>query len=121
MPYLLLILMAVLMSIGQVLFKLGAVNGGANWQGFSALPVFIWSLASNIYVWLTLAVYAIAFALYFIILSKADLSFAFPFITAAVLIVVMLTSWLLFGESITLTKTIAAIFIVAGIVLLGWG
>ena len=118
MPYVLLILMAGLMSLGQILFKLGATKGGVEWSGFSNILGFILSLALNVYVWLTLIVYAVAFGLWFVILSRANLSTAFPLLTASVILVVIFFSWALFGESITLIKAIASAFIILGVLLL---
>ncbi len=110
--------MAGLLTLGQILLKKGA----SKFTGYQFANVidFIFLLLKNGYVWITLIVYGLAFALWFFINSRTDVSFAFPFVTASVLILVILLSHFIFGEEITIIKAAATFLILSGILLLAW-
>ena len=110
--------MVALMSLGQFLFKTGAMQLPPS--AYQNLFNFIFAMVSNIYVWATLAIYGVAFGLWFFILSKFDLSFAFPIVTVSVLIFAVAASYFFFGEGINAAKIAAVTLIVAGILLLAW-
>ncbi len=90
--------MVMLMTAGQLFFKLGASQIAKNPSAFLSLAGYIWSLVGNIYVWFTLVLYGIAFGLWLFILSKFELSTALPLMSGAVILAVLFHSYSFFGE-----------------------
>ena len=59
-----------------------------------------------------------AFAAWMTILDRVALSLAFP-LTATIMIAITVASYLVFGETITLTRTLGIVLIVLGVVVIG--
>ncbi len=113
MEYILIALVVVLTSTGQVLQKLGADRGLKHAHGVADLirALFQWEiilsgvcLASAIVIWLA-------------VLYRMDVSKAFPFISSG-FIVVLLAARFYLHEAISWRRWIGVLFIVAGISLL---
>lgn len=64
-----------------------------------------------------LALYFLSAMVWLVVLSRVNLSFAYPFIGSSY-IIVMLSSRLLFGESISSVRWVGAAFISLGVVLI---
>ena len=69
----------------------------------------LFEIAKNWYVWQGLILYGVGFSLYLYILSKFDVSFIYPIITASIFILLLTLSSLILNEPIT-TKKIIGIF-----------
>jgi undecaprenyl phosphate-alpha-L-ara4N flippase subunit ArnE len=113
MDYILIALVVVLTSTGQVLQKLGADRGLKHAHGAAAIirAFFQWEiilsgvcLASAIVIWLA-------------VLYRMDVSKAFPFISTG-FVVVLLAARFYLHEAISWRRWAGALFIVAGISLL---
>lgn len=100
-------------SLGLVALKLGTTNG---------LPISIVEnklhLNINFYAISGIFLYGMSFLLYIFLISKYDLGYIIPLVTALVYIIIFVASFLIFKESFTLLKIIAIVLIVAGLVLL---
>jgi undecaprenyl phosphate-alpha-L-ara4N flippase subunit ArnE len=113
MEYVLIALVVVLTTTGQVLQKLGADRGLKHTHGTAAIirALFQWEivlsgvcLASAIVIWLA-------------VLYHMDVSKAFPFISSG-FIVVLLAARFYLHEAISWRRWVGVLFIVAGISLL---
>jgi multidrug transporter EmrE-like cation transporter len=111
MNYILLFSNVLFLVIGQVLFKyglqqIGGVSFSNAWKAFSS-PLII----------LGLVIYVISTGLWFVVLSRMPLSFAYPVQSLAYALVVVL-AWLLFHEQIGPMKWIGVIILYPLIVIL---
>lgn len=113
-----LILASVLVGVLGQLFlkagvsKLGIIGGAA----LSNLPQLLGTVATNPQILIGLAFYGLGAAMWIIVLSRVDLSLAYPMLGLGY-VVVLLTSWLVFGEAVTPLRWVGALMIVAGVVL----
>ena len=104
--------------LGQIAVKIGA-------NSFTPPPLtsikniflFVWGMLTNFYLFSGLALAFIAAMSWIITLKKFDLSFAYPFMSLPI-ILVMLLSGILFKEQIGPYKIIATLLIVSGILVL---
>jgi multidrug transporter EmrE-like cation transporter len=62
--------------------------------------------------------YALSFCLWLVILSRIELSVAYPIYIAATMLLTALGAALFLGESLTVLKTIGMIFVCAGVICL---
>jgi multidrug transporter EmrE-like cation transporter len=112
-PIVLLLLSVASASLGQVLFKKGVMlTGEVTFRG-SVLAELI-RLVFNPVVFSGLVLYVVSTILWLAALSKTTLSFAYPF-TALTFILVMLSSRMVFLESIPPLRYLGIGLIVAGI------
>ena len=113
-PIVLLLLSVAGASLGQILFKKGVLlTGEVTFRG-SLLAELI-RLVFNPVVFLGLVFYVVSTILWLAALSKTTLNFAYPF-TALTFILVMLSSRMVFLESIPPLRYLGIGLIVAGIV-----
>ncbi|MEO7994383.1 MAG: EamA family transporter [bacterium] len=117
-----LILTSVLLgAVGQLTMKNGfnLLKTRSDWGDFT----FVQKLPQIFlqpYVILGLSLYVIATFVWFAVLDKADLSFAYPFIALAY-VVTAIGSYLLFGEQINNWKIAAITLIMLGVLCLARG
>jgi multidrug transporter EmrE-like cation transporter len=115
---LVLILASILVGVLGQLFlkagvaKLGTIGGAA----LANLPQLVGAVITNPLIILGLACYGLGAAIWIIVLSRVDLSLAYPMLGLGY-VIVLLTSWLIFGESVTPLRWAGALMIVAGVVL----
>ena len=115
----LLISAPIIATIGQTLLKLGMrkVNK-LNFTALSLLPKTIFQILLVPEVLLALPIYAIGLVIWLIVLTKVDLSYAYPFLSSSYLLI-FLSSWLILGEEITSMRWIGLIFISIGLIFVG--
>ena len=101
-------------TLGQVSLKLAGRSAGA----FELDPASIHAALATPWLWVGLACYLGAFAVWMGILEKSALSTAFP-ITAITFVTVLVASWVVLGEPMGWEKLLGSAIIVAGILLLG--
>ena len=106
---------AMLMALGQILFKKTALSMSAN-EALSLLEG-ITKAMSTLWLYLALSVYALATVFWLYILQRIPLNLAYPFSALAMVIVPVLAMYL-FGERLNLSYWLGLIFIVAGIVII---
>jgi len=111
-----LILSAVLLgALGQVIMKrgmqiYGEVSAGTVWR--QIIPILRVPQVT-----LGLACYAVSAVLWIAVVSKFDLSLAYPMVSVAY-VAVFLASWFLFGEKISAVRLAGLVLIVAGVVVI---
>ncbi len=115
--YIVLFIAIMLGAIGQLLLKIGIkkINfTNIDLKSFdNILQIFI-TLLKNYYIIITILLYIIGFCLYLYLLSNFELSKLLPF-TSLLYIVILLFSWIFLNETITSTKIIGTIIIMAGV------
>lgn len=107
-----LILFVLMMSGGQILFKLAATRGPAMTDLGSAFTVLTNGITLT-----ALMLYGLATVLWIHLLQQLPLSLAYPFVAAA-FVIVPIAAFLLFREPIGLRYMIGAGFIFVGIVII---
>jgi multidrug transporter EmrE-like cation transporter len=108
-----LIIINVLLSVaGQSVTKLGVQKIGA----FTAMPIeqFIFRSFLSPFVLGGLFLYLISAVIWFMVLSKAELSIAYPTLSMGYVLVLAI-GYFFFGEPLTLAKILGVILICAGI------
>lgn len=93
-------------SIGRI-----GVSSLHNWQGL------VLKILSMPLMWLGLFLYVIGAAVWLVILSRANLSIAYPLLSIN-FVLVILASWLFLGEPLTSQRIIAIAIICCGIIAL---
>jgi small multidrug resistance pump len=100
-------------AAANILLKLGMKNAGSL-AGLGIVRM-VTIAVTNVYVWLGLASFGIAFILYSVVLSRMKLSIAYPIMTSCGYVIVVGAALLLFGEQLSLMKIGGIALIVAGI------
>ncbi len=113
---LLILIVVFLSSVGQILLKQGVSSIRLGDGVFSALR-FGFGCATNYFVILGLACYALGAFLWLLVLKISNLSVAYPMISLTYPLVVFL-SYLLFREPISLRQVIGIVAIMLGVSLI---
>lgn len=103
-------------AMGQVLVKLGATNLTLDFSSKYILSSIL-SILKNVPVMCGIISYGISFLLWIKVLSKVELSYAYPMVSLGY-VIVMIFSYFLFKENISLLRVIGVIFIIIGVVLI---
>ena len=104
-------------AVGQVMLKRGMGSMGPLTLTIDQMGSMFWRVATNPFVILGLAVYVGSTVFWLVVLSRVDLSYAYPF--ASLSYVVMLTfSWLIFKENITSLRLLGSLVIMLGVLLI---
>jgi multidrug transporter EmrE-like cation transporter len=117
-----LILCSVLMSAGaQVLLKMGMSDARVAdaIAGNRRLKLFL-EVFGNRWVVLGLALYILGAVIWLAVLSRVEVSLAYPFVGIG-FVAIMLLGWLLLGDSINTQRVIGTLLITAGVVLVARG
>ncbi|GIP35756.1 EamA family transporter [Paenibacillus sp. J2TS4] len=95
----------ILLVSGQTLFKLGIQQAGG----------LVWArIVTSYYILGGLALYGMATALWFVVLSRLPLSVAYPLQSIAY-VLALLVAGFLFGETVTLTRWVGIAIILIGV------
>jgi len=81
------------------------------------LPSILWKMATNPFVFFGLAIYLIGTVFWLAALSRVDLSFAYPFASLSY-VIMLVASWLMFNEQITLSRVLGTLVIGIGVLLI---
>ncbi len=115
MPPIASILLSVCLGVaGQLLLKTGVARLGALALTDSGVVRVAMRIASNAWIWAGLALYGVSVLLWLVALSAVELSYAYPFISLSYVLIV-LASWLLFGEEISLLRVLGVLVICFGV------
>ena len=110
MTYLLALISILFGSLAQLFLKMGVVQiGRISFSTDCAIKA-----AANLSVWTGIIFYGMSLVLWFAVLSKLELSRAYPMVSLGY-VFAMAFSYLWLGESITLTKVIGILMIVSGV------
>ncbi|PWR72445.1 EamA family transporter [Methanospirillum stamsii] len=101
-------------SSGQILWKIGMTDIGpvTSFSAGTLLPMVLspWVIGGTL-------CYGLSTVFWLIALSRADLSYVYPFI-ALTFVIIFIASFLLFHENISFPRLSGAIIIVCGIIVL---
>ena len=100
-------------AIGQVLVKLGASKLDINFSIDHLLNTII-SILKNFPLMLGIISYGVSFLLWIKVLSKVELSYAYPMVSLGY-IIVLIFSYVLFKENITYLRVLGILFIIVGV------
>ncbi|MBI4447618.1 EamA family transporter [Candidatus Woesearchaeota archaeon] len=112
----LILLSVVGVSAGQLLLKYGMNSLAIDFGLANLLNAFV-QVFSNVFVLLGLLTFFVSSILWLVVLSKTDLSLAYPLLAIGYIVVVV-ASWLFLGESIGLTRVLGIVIICGGVFLL---
>ncbi|WP_446899532.1 EamA family transporter [Clostridium sp. LBM24168] len=113
----LLILISVFLgAMGQVLVKYGAVNLELNFTLKYLIPS-IFGILKNLPVMTGIISYGISFLIWIKVLSKTELSYAYPMVSLGY-IITMIFSYFVFKENISFIRILGMLFIIVGVVLI---
>lgn len=104
-------------AIGQLLLKKGMSTLGPLTISPNQLIPVVWSMVTNPFVVVGLSIYVIGTFFWLAALSRVDLSFAYPFASLSY-VVMLIGSWLIFHEDITLLRIVGTITIIIGVILI---
>jgi drug/metabolite transporter (DMT)-like permease len=105
------VLTAVFMSIGQLLFKLGAINING-----TSLTRFLPGVVTSPAIIAACVLYAITTVIWVWVLKHAPLSMAYPF-TALSYVITPILSYLLFNEKLNLQFAMGSFILMLGIII----
>ncbi|MDR5695433.1 MAG: cation/cationic drug transporter [Armatimonadota bacterium] len=112
-----LILLAAFMgSLAQLLLKLGSSRLGPSTTSINL--VILWKIATNGPILLGLGLYALASVVWIVVLTRAELSFAYPML-ALTYVLVTVGSWAFFREPVIGLRVIGMVLVVIGVILIG--
>ena len=100
--------------VGQLLVKRGMIEVGSHPSQLGLLPRFLWQTLTNWKVIGGLAAAVIAALSWMIAVSRTDLSFAYPFMGLAIVLVLAL-SGALFREQIPFSRWVGVLVVCLGI------
>ncbi|APM38815.1 SMR family transporter [Clostridium kluyveri] len=102
-------------AMGQVLVKYGAVNLELNFTIKYLLPS-IFNILKNMPVMFGIISYGLSFLLWIKVLSKVELSYAYPMVSLGY-VITMIFSYFVFKENISFIRILGVAFIILGVVL----
>ena len=117
--YVLLVLLVLFSSVGNVLLSKGMKQIGEvrDWTA-PALEAVFWKTFTSGTIWLGIGSLLLFLAAYLVILSWADYSYVLP-TSATGYIVVPLLGYLVLGEAVTPLRWVGAVIITLGVALVG--
>jgi multidrug transporter EmrE-like cation transporter len=99
---------------GQLSFKYAMMRVGS--VDFSHLSAFVPAVVSSPFVWLGLCCYGLSTVMWLVILSRVNLSFAYPLLSTGYILVVVL-SYYIFKEPVGWLRFGGVLVIVAGVIM----
>jgi len=112
------ILISVLAStVGQLLLKKGMNDLGSVTLSANQFLLTTWKMVTNPYVFIGLVIYVAGTIFWLAALSRVDLSYAYPFASLSY-VVMLVASWMMFDEKITLTRLLGTVVIGIGVLLI---
>lgn len=100
---------------GQLALKYGMSQLGAQSLSPSTLTSMLTRIILSPWVVLGLAIYGAGTFFWLMVLSRVELSFAYPMLSLSYVLIIA-SSWLFLGESIGLLRIIGVVTIMAGVI-----
>jgi drug/metabolite transporter (DMT)-like permease len=104
-------------TVGQLLLKSGMNKLGSVTLSLDQLFLTLWRMVTNPGVFFGLSLYLVGTIFWLAALSRVDLSYAYPFASLSY-VVMLIASWMMFDEKITLARIIGTVIICAGVFLI---
>ncbi len=112
------ILISVLFStVGQLLLKGGMNSMGEVTLSFGQFFQTLWRMIINPGVFFGLLIYGVGTIFWLAALSRAELSYAYPFASLSY-VIMLAASWMMFDEKITLARIIGTVLICVGVLVI---
>lgn len=104
---------------GQIVLKHGMTRMGVQSLTLSPSGVFdvMWRIATSPWIVLGIAIYVSGTFFWLMVLSRVDLSFAYP-MTSMSYILIVLSSWLILGEAISPLRIAGVMTVCVGVLLI---
>lgn len=121
MKTLLLIFMSIAIGIGgQFCLKHGVMESSGRIELTSVSQVVnqVWLIFQNPYIWFGLCLYALGAVTWMVVLSRADISYAYPMLGLAYVIAVFIAFWFR-GEPVTPIRWLGVLMIALGVMVIG--
>ncbi len=113
------VLMTIVFTVaGQLLIKWQAMQAGSLPASWPARASFMMSLLFNPWIILGLLSAVVAACAWMLAMTKLPISIAYPMMSLTYPLVLVI-SWLLLGETLSLGRALGVILILAGVALLG--
>lgn len=104
-------------AVGQIMLKRGMSSMGPLTFAFSELGSMLWRIGTNPFVVGGLAIYVSGTLFWLMALSRVELSYAYPFASLSY-VVMLIASWLLFREEISVMRLAGTLVIGLGVLLI---
>ena len=104
-------------AVGQIMLKRGMSSMGPLTFAFSELGSMLWRIGTNPFVIGGLAIYVSGTLFWLMALSRVELSYAYPFASLSY-VVMLIASWLLFREEISVMRLAGTLVIGLGVLLI---
>jgi drug/metabolite transporter (DMT)-like permease len=104
-------------AVGQIMLKKGMSSMGPLTFAFSELGSMLWRIGTNPFVVGGLAIYVSGTLFWLMALSRVPLSYAYPFASLSY-VVMLVASYLLFREDISLMRLAGTVVIGLGVFLI---
>jgi len=112
------ILISVFFSVaGQLLLKVGMNKLGSVTLNMNLFFPILWRMLTNPAVFFGLALYFVGTIFWLAALSRAELSYAYPFASLSY-VIMLVASWMMFDEKITLARIIGTVLICIGVLVI---
>jgi multidrug transporter EmrE-like cation transporter len=116
-----LILLDVILNVtGQLSLKYGMTKIGNFSLSLPTLPPVFLKASTNLFVLFGLLCYGLGFMVWLIVLSKAEVSYAYPLISLGYVLTALLAR-VLFGEAVGVTRMVGIFVICFGVFLVARG
>ena len=113
--FILLAINIVSLIVGQILLKLGMQSlGGFSLEQLMSNPLVVFRIVFNPYIFIGMIFYVVNFLLWFDVISKANLSYAYPFLSLSYAGVVI-ASALILGEPVGWQRILGVLIIAVGV------
>lgn len=107
-----------LATLGQILLKAGVGTEGTRQAIAQSRPLdFVYAVSISPFVWLGLTAFGVSVVLWLAVLTRVELSTAYPFVALG-LVATTLLGHLIYGETMTGTKLLAILMIAVGAIVL---
>ena len=113
-PHAMLALAILFAVVSQLLFKSGVGSIGQVTLTRNTLPAEIWKLATSPQIVVGMALYSVGFLAWLGAMSRFGLSYVYPF-TSMNYVLVLLFSWIVFNEPLSLMRWLGVAVIISGI------
>ncbi|MEZ4638891.1 MAG: EamA family transporter [Caldilineaceae bacterium] len=107
----------ILGAMGQIMLKKGMNTMGALTLSFDGLPMMLFRIATNPWVFFGLSIYLMSTVFWLTALSRVDLSYAYPFASLSYA-VMLVAAWRLFDENINPLRMIGTLVVCLGVLLI---
>ena len=112
-----LILLSVLINAAaQILLKHGMIQVGHFEYSVSSMPAVIERVVLNPTLWLAVTCYVVSLMVWMAVLSRVDVSFAYPFVSVGY-VVTTVAGYMLFNEAVTPGRVAGIALIALGVII----